>query len=175
MRIISTPMAFATAILMFPQFVQELWHFHVFNASAFGDMAGMFLGWMGIALGLQAIHSAISHQDDIASIYTFAILGVVAVAYAPWNTLGIIIATSYIVGIVLYESGFHIRQHIGVNVTSIVAFATLIQNRREENVTSSRGDELGKQFLEVALGVYTLIIAGAVITIGVAAHIGHLL
>ncbi len=161
LRLLSLSMAFAISILAYPQFIQELWYFHSFNGVSLWNMIQLALGWMGMALAIQSLHSSLSHEKDVWSHTGFLILGALsAIAFLPYTQLGIDGSVLLLISISLYESGFHMRQH----VMQAIEYANARSSRRV-------WPEL-RIFLRVS---YLLIVLGAGISLWIAAHTGHLL
>jgi hypothetical protein len=160
LRLVSPPMAIVTSILMYPQFIQELWYLHSFNGGALWNMVQMMIAWMGVALALQSLHSSFSHEKDVWAHFGFMLLGVASTAiFLPWNQLrdGSILL---LMSISLYESGFHMRQH----VMQALEYA----NTRNSTIE-------WREFRLLLHVSYMIIALGAGISLYGAAHTGHLL
>ncbi len=160
LRLLSLPMAFAVSVFAYPQFIQELYYFHSFNGGSLWNMIQMELAWMGAALTLQSVHSSLSHEKDVWSHTGFIMLGILcALGFLPWDQLkdGTLLL---LMAILLYESGFHMRQH----VMQALALAT------------ARNSTIEWREFRILLHVSYIIIAlGAGISLYISAHTGHLL
>jgi len=160
LRILSLPMAFAASILAYPQFIQELWYFHLFNGGALWNMVQMALSWMGMALAIQSLYSSLSHEKDVWSHTGFLILGVLCtLAFIPGKQLGVG-SVLLLMSITLYESGFHMRQHV-------------MQALKYANARNSMIE--WREFRLLLHVCYMFIALGAGISLYVAARTGHLL
>lgn len=156
LRKLSLPMAFVIAILMYPQFVQELYHYHTLELGAIMNATKVFLYWMSIALGIQSIHSAMSHKEDVWNHPVFMALGLIGASLFGVINLHVQTMLELAIAILLYEVGFHARQHIREHLD-------------KSNNTGSV--EMRARYFTA----HAFIISGTTIALILAAHIGHLL
>ncbi len=161
-------MASIVSILMYPQFVQELWHYHFFNAVLFWDILKMIGAWIGLALGMQCARYS-SSKDAFGNTLFALFFFVTCFALCPWDTIPKTNQLAFILAIYMYETGFQMRRFIK-KMSNEVALEDL---RKIGDVNILH--EIGQLVMLFRMSTALLIIAGALITLDIAAHIGHLL